>query len=65
MIAGISRKVVAITFVAAVILARLLPWLPWDWRASGTAGPVRFNFLLTFGIVALGLIFAWLYFAKP
>ncbi len=30
MIAGISRKVVAITFVAAVILARLLPWLPWD-----------------------------------
>ena len=57
------KTLLAAILVVALVLIRVLLWLPWRTRGSGARHPVRLNFLLVFGLVALGLIFFWFWLA--
>ena len=57
------KIVLAAIAVLGIILIRLLLSLPWGTRRSGVQRPARFNFLLIFGLVAIGIILVWFWFA--
>jgi len=57
------KIVLAATVVLGLILIRVLLSLPWGTRRPGVQRPARFNFLLIFGLVAMGILLLWFWLA--
>jgi hypothetical protein len=61
---GAAMKTVLLSIIGfGMIAIRLIGFLPWTTRGSARQPSVRFTFLLVLGLVSLGAIFMWFWFA--
>lgn len=56
------KTILAGIVVFGLVLVRVLLWLPWGMREKAQH-PARPGFLLVFGVVVMGTILCWFWFA--